>query len=100
MIYQVQGQPYAGLPVFRIASVEEEGKVKIVLHWNVLHPFGRNVEDSENEESWQHVYGLSDFFQAVSHDVEAETKTVSTDPEPEGERYTVCTNYVWARLLG
>ena len=69
--YQVEGQTFAWLPVLRIVSVEEEGKVKVV-NWNLLLPFGDNVEDSENEESQQNVDGPSDWIQAVSDDVEAE----------------------------
>ena len=51
-IYWVEGQPYAGLPVIRIAPVEGEGKVKFV-HWSLLLPFSDNVEASENEENQQ-----------------------------------------------
>ena len=68
-IYQVEGQPYAGLPVFRIEPVEGDDKVKVV-HHNLLLSFGGNVEDSENEESWQNVDGPSDYIQPVSYDVE------------------------------
>ena len=47
----LRGKPYEGLPVFRITSVVEEGKVKIV-HQNLLLPFGGNIEEnSENEGS-------------------------------------------------
>ena len=80
-IYWVEGQPYAGSPVFRIAW---EGKVNIV-HQNLLLPFGGNVQGSENDESQQDVDGLSDCIQSVSDDGEAETEEVSTDPECENE---------------
>ena len=48
-IYRVEGQPYPGMPVFRIVSVEGEGMVKVV-HQNLLLPIGTNKEDSKNEE--------------------------------------------------
>ena len=48
------------------------------------------MEDSENEESQQDVDGPSDFIQAVSDDVEAETEVVFPDPEPEGEGDAIC----------
>ena len=80
----VEGQTYAGLPVSRIVPVDGEGKVKVV-HWNLLLPLCGNVEDSENEESWQDINGPSYCTQAVSDDVDAETKVVLTNPEPEGK---------------
>ena len=86
---EVEGQPYARLPVFRIEPVEGEGKVKVV-NQNLLLLFGNNVEDSENEESWQNVNGLSDCIQAVSDDVEAKTQVVSTDPKPKGKGDAIC----------
>ena len=64
-----------------------------VVHWNLLLPFGSNVEDSENEESQQDIDGPSDCIQAVSEDIVAEIKVVSTDPGPEGEGDAVCVKY-------
>ena len=64
--------------------VEGKGKVQVV-HWNLLFPFVRNVEDSENEKSLQNLNGPSNCIQAVPDDVETETKIVSKDPEPEGK---------------
>ena len=56
-IYHVEGQPYAGLPVFRIIPIAGEGKVEIV-HQNLFLPFGGNIEGgSENEGSQQDVDG-------------------------------------------
>ena len=50
IIYCVEGQPYAELPVFRTAPIAGEGKVKVV-HWNLLLPFGGNIEGGpENKE--------------------------------------------------
>ena len=80
-IYRVEGQPYAGLPVFRTAPVEGEGKLEVV-YQNLLLPFGSNVEDSENEESWQ------------NDDAEADTKAVSTAPECEGWGDAICVQCV------
>ena len=88
-LYQFEGQPYAGLPVFRIVPTERESKVKVV-HQNLLLPFDNNVEDSENEESQQDVDGPPDCIQAVSDDVKAETKVVLTDPETKGKGDEVC----------
>ena len=73
------------MPVFRIAPVAGEGKVKIV-HWNLLLPFGGNIEgDSENEESLQNVDSPQDCILAVSDDEVPETEVVLTDPETAGE---------------
>ena len=67
-IYHVKGQPYEGMPGFRIIPVAGEGKVKIV-HQNLLLPFGGNIEgDSENERSQQDVSGPQDCILAVSDD--------------------------------
>ena len=42
-VYCVEGQPYAGLLVFKIAPIAKEDKVKIV-HQNLLLPFRCNIE--------------------------------------------------------
>ena len=50
-IYHIEGQPYAGLPVFKITPLAGEGKVKIV-HQNLLFLFGGNIEGyPENERT-------------------------------------------------
>ena len=50
-VYPVDGQPYNGMPVFRITPVAGGGKVRVV-HQNLLLPFGGNIEgDSGDEEN-------------------------------------------------
>ena len=67
-MYHVEGQPYNGLPFFRIAPVTEEGKVKIV-HQNLLLSFGGNIKgDPEKEESQQNANEPQDCISAVSDD--------------------------------
>ena len=93
-IYHVKGQPYVGLPVFRITLVAGEGKVSIV-HWNMLLPYWGNMEEnSENEGSWQGVDRPPDSIMAVSDDGVLETEVSSADPEPEGEGDIVCVQHV------
>ena len=101
------GQPYVGLPVFRITPVGGEGKVKIV-HQNLLLPFEGNIEeDSENEGNWQGVDGPPDCILAVSDDGLSGTEAVSTDPEPMDEGDAICvqcvqTNYkpnYWVKTI-
>ena len=60
-----------------------------VVHHNLLLPFGGNVKDSKDDESWQDVDESSDCIQAVFDDVEAEPKDVLTDPEPEDKGDTM-----------
>ena len=50
-VFHVEGQPYSGLPVFRITPVTGGGNVRVV-HQNLLLPFRGNIEgDPGNEEN-------------------------------------------------
>ena len=91
-IYCIKGQPYAGLPVFRITPVA--GKVKGV-HQNLLLLFGGNIEVSpENEGSWHDVNKSQDCILTVSDDDVPETEVVLTDPKPVGEGDAMCVQCV------
>ena len=96
-IYQVEGQPYVGLLVFRIKLVAREGMV-IIAHQNLLLLFRSNIkEDSEKEESQQGVERPPDCILAVSDDEVLESKVVLTDPELKGEGYSV--GKVWTNWI-
>ena len=65
-IYLIEGQPYVGLPVFKITPIAGEGKVKVA-HQNLLLPFEGNIKGGpENEESQQDVNGPQDCILTVS----------------------------------
>ena len=81
------------MPVFIIASVEEKGKVNVVL-WNLVLSIHTSMENSGNRKSQQDTDGHHDFIQAVS-DGDAKTAIVPTDPEPEGKGDAICVQYVW-----
>ena len=49
IVYCVEGQPYNGMLVFRIALVTGEDKVRIV-HQNLLLPFGGNIDEDPGSE--------------------------------------------------
>ena len=85
IIYHVEGQPYAGLPVFKISLLVGQGKVKIV-HRNVLLPFGGNIEGGpENEGSQQDTKTPQNCILAVSDDGVLGNEVVLTDPKPVGK---------------
>ena len=84
-VYHVVGQPYYGMPVFRITPVAGGGKVRVV-HWNLLLPFGGNIEgDPGNEENWLDIDDPQDSISADSDNRELEAEVVSADPKPVGE---------------
>ena len=79
-IYHVEGKPYAGLTVFKIAPAAGEGKLKVV-HQTLLLPFGGSLERGpDNEVSQQDVNRPQDCILAVLDDGVQETEVVSTDP--------------------
>ena len=93
-VYHVEGQPYAGLPVFKTAPVAGEGKVKNG-HWNLLLPFGGNIEGGlENEGSQQDADRPQDCTSAVSDDGVPGSEVVSTDSKPIGEGDAICVKCV------
>ena len=99
----LRSQPYTWLPVFKITPAAGEDKVKIV-HWNLLLPFGGNIEWVPKNEGHQHdVSGFQDCISAVSNDGVWGTEVVSTGPEPmdEGDAIHVqCVQTGKAKLLG
>ena len=59
-VHHVEGQPYKGMPVFRITPVTGGGKVRVV-HQNLLLPYGGNIEgNSEDKVSQQKAGGPQD----------------------------------------
>ena len=62
-----------------------------VVHWNLLLPFGGNIEgDSGDEESLQEASDPQDSISAHSEKKELETEVVSVDPRPAGEGDAIC----------
>ena len=78
--YHVEREPYVGLLVFRITHFR--GRKDENYAPNLLLPFGGNIEDSENEGSWQGVNRPPDCILAVSDGVISETEVVLTDHKP------------------
>ena len=92
-VYHVEGQPYNGMPVFRITPVMG-GKVRAV-HQNLLLLFGGNIDgDSEDKESQQEVDDPQDSISADSNDKESEAEVVSLDPKPVGDGDAICVQHI------
>ena len=60
-------QPYTIMLVFRISTVDGDGKVKIV-HHNLFLPIGTNTEGPGNQEDQHDVNRAQDYIQAVIGD--------------------------------
>ena len=57
-----------------------------IVHWNLLLPFGGNIEEgSENEANQQDAKESQDCILAVFDDGVPGTDVVLTDPKPVGE---------------
>ena len=48
-VYCVEGQPYSGLPIFRITPITGGGKVRVV-YQKLLLPFGGNIVGDPGKE--------------------------------------------------
>ena len=93
-VYHIQGQPYNGMLVFRITPVTVGGKVRVI-HWNLLLPFGGNIEgDPGNEENWQHIDEPQDSISTDYDNRGSEAEVVLTDPKPVGEGDAICVQHI------
>ena len=86
--HHVEGQPFAGLPVFRITPVAGEGKVKIV-HKTCYSHLGATLQILNMRGHQQGVDRSPDCILTVSDDDVLGTEVVLTDPEPTGEGDTI-----------
>ena len=80
--------------VFRVTPVAGGGKVRVV-HWNLLLPYGGNIEgDSGDEESWQEVDDSQDSISVDSDNKESEAGVVSIVLKPVGEVDAICVQHI------
>ena len=64
----MEGKPESGITVFRISSVDGNGKV-IIVYYNLVVPIGTCIDASGNEEDLQDIDGPWVCTQAVMNDV-------------------------------
>ena len=89
-VYHVEGEPYSGLPVFRITAVTGGEKVIVFLQ-NWLFPSVGNIEwDPEDEVNQQDANDLQDRISADSDNRGSEAKVALTDPKPAGDGKAIC----------